>query len=431
MKHAPPPHEAEPPNVAATVSRPDDSGARVVTGDDRSPAAGRGRQNARKLAGRAKLKTAEKLKVWVRAGGTCVLCGRYLLEGALTGAEVSLGELAHIVGQQASERSARGLHPMPREDRDNAENVILACGTCHGEIDDMLVTGILDVPQLNALKAAHEQRIRHVTTLPHDQRSLILRVIGDLRGNPGEVTRDTAARAAISTGRFPWFDLDRDRIGVEIDLRSVAGERAADDDYYRAACRVIDEVIDTKLRDAIKSGAVRHMSVFPWARLPLLVYLGSKLEDNTNIAVFQRHRATQDWLWDDDAPEHLFTVTTTGDLATATEALLQLDVSGTVTPGQLSEELTALARLHIQPDVPPSTDVLRSRASLDAFCKAVRETNATLDAHKGIRTLHVVGALPPAAAVELGRLHDRHIHPALVIHDRTDDGGYRRALEIR
>ena len=397
-----------------------------------APTAAPSRQaSKRKPAGRAKLAPAEKLKVWVRAGGTCVLCGRYLLEGALTGAEVSLGELAHIVGQQKSEKSARGMHPMPREDRDSAENVILACGTCHGEIDDMLVTGILDVPQLNALKAAHEQRIRHVTTLPHDQRSLILRVIGDLRGNPAEVTRDTAARAAISTGRFPWFDLDRDRIGMEIDLRSVAGELAADDDYYRAAGRVIDEVIDTKLRDAIKSGDVRHISVFAWIRLPLLVHLGSKLEDNTTIEVFQRHRATQDWLWDNDAPEHLFTVTTSGDLAASPEALLLLDVSGTVTPDQLPEELTLLPRLHIQPDVPPSPDVLRSRGSLDAFCKTVRETNATLDAHKNVRILHVVGALPPAAAVELGRLHDRHIHPKLVVHDRTDDGGYRRALEIR
>ena len=51
----------------------------------------------------------------MRAGGTCVLCGRYLLEGALTGAEVSLGELAHIVGQQQSKLSPRGDHPMPRE----------------------------------------------------------------------------------------------------------------------------------------------------------------------------------------------------------------------------------------------------------------------------------------------------------------------------
>ena len=385
----------------------------------------------RKPAGRAKLKWTESRKVWVRAGGTCVLCGRYLLEGVLTGAEVSLGELAHIVGQQESARSARGLDPMPREDRDSADNVILACGSCHGEIDDLLVAGLLDVPELNRLKAEHEQRIRHVTTLPNDKRSLVLRVIGGLRGNPGEVTHDTAARAVISTGRFPWFDLDRDRIGMEIDLRSLPGEVAADEDYYRSACRGIDQVIDAKLQDAIRSGAARHVSVFPWARLPLLVYLGTKLEDNTAIEVFQRHRATQDWLWDDDVPAHLFTVTTSGDLAAATEALLLLDVSGTVAVGELPAQLAGLPRLHIEPDVAPSTDVLRARASLDAFCKAVRDANATLDAHKGIRTLHVVGALPPAAAVELGRLHDRHIHPALVIHDRTDDGGYRRALEIR
>jgi hypothetical protein len=384
----------------------------------------------RQPVGRAKLSSTERLKVWVRAGGICVLCKQYLMEGSLTGLGVSLGELAHIVGQQQNKLSPRGDHPMPREDRDNAENVVLACPSCHSEIDDKLVAGILDVDRLNAVKAAHEKRIRHVTTLPDDDHSLVLRVIGKLRGNPGEVTRDTATTAIIGNGRYPWFDLDRDRIGVEIDLRSLPGELDADPVYYATACRAIDEVIDAKLHDAIRSGAVRHVSVFPWARLPLLVYLGSKLEDNYAVDVYQRHRATQSWAWDDDAAEHLFTVSESGDLAAATEAVLVLDVSSTVTTAQLPEQLTTLPRLHIEPDVTPSPDVIRSRASLLAFCKAVREVNATLDAHKNIRYLHVFGALPPTAAVELGRLHDRHIHPVLVIHDRTDDGSYRRALEI-
>jgi hypothetical protein len=384
----------------------------------------------RKPAGRVKLKPAEKLKVWVRAGGTCVLCKRYLLDGVLTGLEVSLGELAHIVGQQQSEKSMRGMHSMSPEDRDKAENVVLACGRCHGEIDDQLVAGILDVPRLNAIKAAHEQRIRHVTTLPDDQRSLVLRVIGRLRGDVGEVTRATAAHVITDAGRFPWFDLDRDRIGVEIDLQSVPGERDADRDYYKTACRVIDEVIAAKLHDAITADDVRHVSVFPWARLPLLVYLGSKLGDNYTVDVYQRHRATQSWAWDDDAVEHHFTASTIGDLSVATEAVLVLDVSGTVTISQLPKQLATLPRLHMEPDATPSPDVIRSRASLQAYGKTLREINATLDAHKNIERLHVFGALPPTAAVELGRLHDRHIHPELVIHDRTDDGSYRQALEI-
>jgi hypothetical protein len=398
---------------------------------ERAAAAAGGRRPRRKKpAGRAKLTEREKLKVWVRAGGICVLCKKYLLDGALTGLEVSLGELAHIVGQQKSARSPRGMHPMPREDRDNAENVVLACESCHEEIDDQLATEILEVERLNAIKAAHEQRIRHVTTLPDDQRSLVLRVIGKVRGNAVEVTRSTAAKTVIGAGRFPWFDLDRDRLGVEVDLQPLPGERDADETYYATACRAIDEVLDTRVHDAIRSGDVRHLSVFAFARLPLLVYLGSKLEDNCTVAVYQRHRATQDWAWDDDAEERHFTVTTNVAVDAATEAVLVCNVSGTIDPEEMPVELAGLPAIVIAPDATPSPDVVRSRASLDAFCKAVRDVNATLDAAKNVRRLHVLGALPPTAAVELGRLHDPHIHPDLVVYNRTDDGTYQRALEI-
>ncbi len=413
VKHEDRPSKAVPPN-------------NTLRGGRRST----GAKNSRTAStGRTKLKEAEKIKVWVRAGGTCVLCKRYLLEGSLTGLEVSLGELAHIIGQQNNVRSPRGLNEMPREQRDTADNVLLACETCHEEIDDQLATGILDVDALMTLKAEHEGRIRHVVTLPEDRRSLVLRVVGQLRGSAGEITRATAAETVVAAGRFPWFDLDRDRIGVEINLTGLPGESVADEDYYMVARRAIDEVMDNKVHDAVKSGDVQHVSVFPFARLPLLVYLGAKLEDNYALDVYQRHRASQRWDWDSTMPATTFTAAYEGDLG-GPEALLLLNVSGTVDPAELPEDLAVLPRVTVQSDVLPSPDAMRSRASLDGFCAVIREINAYFDAHKSLARLHVIGALPPTAAVELGRLHDPHIHPALVLYDRAEDGGYRRALEI-
>lgn len=378
---------------------------------------------------RTKLPDRERLLVWVRAGGTCVLCKRYLLDGSLTGLPVSLGELAHIVGQQDSDRSPRGRHWLARHKRDLAENVLLACESCHEEIDDQLATGILDVDALTRIKALHEQRIRHVVTLPDDRRSLVLRMVAELRGNALEIGRDTAATAVISADRFPWFDLDRNHIGVEIDLRNLPDEAEADQEYYASARRAIDRVLEHKLHDAVNSGDVKHVSVFPFARLPLLVYLGSRLEDNYAVDVFQRHRNTQSWAWQDTAP-HQFTVAGIEALNGADEAVLLLSVSGTVDPAEVPVELRHLPRVTVNPDATPSPDIVTSRGSLDEFTKAVRAINAAFDANTRLRTVHVFGALPPTAAVELGRLLDRHIHPALVIYDRSDAGTYRPAVEI-
>lgn len=385
----------------------------------------------RKPAGKAKLKEIEKRKAWVRAGGVCVLCKRYLLDGELTGLEVSLGELAHIVGQQNSAKSPRGLHPMPVEDRDTAENVLVACDSCHQEIDNQLVTGILDVDSLTEIKRQHEERIRLVSTLPDDQRTVILRVIGRLRGNPVEVTRATVAETVVADARrFPSYQLSLDRLGVEVDLTGLPGEVEADEAYYDTGRKAIDEVLDLRLHEAIRSGAARHLSVFAFARLPLLVYLGSKLDDTFDVHVYQRHRETDRWQWDPTAPTRVFTAALP-PLDVGTEAVLVVNVSGVIDEAQLPPDLTDLPRIVVRPvGVTPDVDIIRSRATLESFRRTVRDVYAALDAHKNIKRLHVVAAAPMSAAVELGRVLDPHLHPALVVHDRANGGEYRRALEI-
>jgi hypothetical protein len=55
-------------------------------------------------------------------------------------------------------------------------------------------------------------------------------------------------------------------MGVEIGLQSLPGEMDADAAYYATPCRAIDEVVEGKLHDALKSGDVRHLSVFAWGR---------------------------------------------------------------------------------------------------------------------------------------------------------------------
>jgi hypothetical protein len=418
LKHDDPPQDAATPkNTPGDL--PDRAGAAPTVTNVK---------DAHKVS-KAKLSPADQIKVWTRAGGVCVLCKSYLLEGRLTGLGVSLGELAHVVGQQHTAGSPRGLHELAVERRDDADNVLLACASCHNEIDKKLVAAILDVDRLRALKAAHEKHIRRLVTLPHEAGTLVLRVAGKLRGDAFDVSRATATRTVTADGRFPSFDLDRHNEGVEIDLQGLPGEDDPGEAYYVTAQQVIDEALAHKLHPAVASGEVRHVSVFPLARVPLLVYLGSRLNDNFAVDVYQRHRATQTWQWDADAQPHHFTATVP-ELAEAEQAVLICNVSGTVNLEQLPGEVRGLPLVVVEPDALPSPDVVRSRASLEAFCKAIREVNATLDAHKdNLRRLHVFGALPPSAAVELGRLHDRHIHPALVLYS-LDIGAYRFALEI-
>ena len=187
------------------------------------------------------LSDLDRRVLWVRAGGRCTLCNRYLLEGDLTHVEVPLGEGAHIVGAVDSAKSPRGKDPLPVEERDTVDNIMLACSGCHTEIDQHKASQLLNVEFLRERKRQHEADINLQTSLVKDRRTAILRMAGDIRGDVMELPRQAAAETVIRCAqRFPYFLESYDRQGVEIDLQQLPGEHPLDPDYYRLAADAID-----------------------------------------------------------------------------------------------------------------------------------------------------------------------------------------------
>jgi hypothetical protein len=361
-----------------------------------------------------------------------------LLEGGLSAVEVPLGEGAHIVGREDSTRSARGKNPMPVEDRDDIDNLMLACASCHNEIDKKRVEGLLDVHLLRNLKRQHEADIKTQTGLLGDSRTAIIRLAGTIRGDAMQLPRKAAAEAVIRcASRFPFFIESYDRQGVEINLLDLDGEYPLEDDYYRTATRRIDSALETRVLPGITNGDIDHVSVFAIARLPLLVYFGWKLNDGIPVDVYQRHRATDDWQWLNPAAETDFSVShapanaADGAGGTSEDAVLITNLSGTTPVTDLPAELQGLEMWTISPDTGPAEDVFASAEVLGRFVGAVRGFFTDLEStHKNVKRLHVFGALPLAGAIELGRaLKSEGLRPTVVTYDRTEHG-YRLALEV-
>lgn len=378
------------------------------------------------------LSEPDRRKVWVLAGGRCTLCKAYLMEGNLTHLEVSLGELAHVVGQQETPGSPRGDHPLPVEERDEPENILLACSKCHTEIDKAKVARTLDVEKLREVKRSHESLIKHLTGLSHEKRTLVLRMLGQVRGNAVEVHQETAAKTVIDSGdRFPHFELSYHRRGIEIDLRTVAGEAEAGPAYYQAAMATIDEAL-VRLKEGVSRDQVAHISVFAFARLPLLIYLGSKLDDTVPVEVYQRVRTPEGWDWAKDGPIVFFQLAPVQVAGPDdSEIVLLANISGTIQGNELPPELADLPRYCLQPrEVTPEPDTIRRRESLQNFTDSVRSFLSQIEAEmKSVKKIHLLGALPLSAAVSIGRVHAAYVHPTLIIYDRTKDA-YVPRLEI-
>ena len=372
----------------------------------------------------------EKLTLWTRAGGRCEICNKYLLEDEFTAQPVRLAELAHNVGRQKAAGSPRGLADLPTDERNRSENLLLLCGDHHRVVDAQITRSEYTVEQLLELKERHEDRIRYLTELGEDAETVVVRIIGSIRGSAVELSQEMVRSAVTGANRYPRYLLTFRGGDIELDLRSLPGEGS--DEYWSEGRRQIDSLI-ARIRDGVDQGAIRHLSVFAAGRIPLLAYLGSKLDDKVPTDLYQKQRdGKEGWHWDDSSSAPSFEVVKTQDGVPERVALL-VSLSGTIDQARLPKTVTADTTIYtIKPtDADATPDTFRNRGAVDAFAASYRNFLATIERdHPGLEGIDVFPAVPLAAGITLGRSRMADVHPPLRVHDRDGEGGYTLALEI-
>lgn len=369
------------------------------------------------------------LRLWVQAGGRCEYCNHYLLEDEFTTYAVNLAERAHIVGATVSAGSPRGQDPLPVADREKVENLMLLCRDHHRVVDRLITEH--SVEGLREMKRRHEDRVRLLTGLGDEAETLVVRVVGGIRGAPVEIPQAAVLPAVRADHRFPRYRLAMAGEDLEVDLRRLPGEGGGD--YWAYGDRIIAERLG-RLGDA--RGSIHHVSLFALTRIPFLVSVGFHLDDKIPTTVYARRRdGTGDagWGYDPDAEPVGFAIRALKERQDAGPCVA-LAVSLTAPIG---EEVTraladSSAIYEIAPeDLAHGRNLFSSRASLDAFADSYHRFLAMVEEdHQECRELHVFLAAPAPAAVAVGRgvMHDTQ--PSLVVHDRNDEGDFEAVLRL-
>lgn len=369
-----------------------------------------------------------KRYVWVRAGGRCIICNESLLLKHLDDGDAvrQIGEVAHIAGE--SEKGPRGDSEVPVDERNDPSNLVLLCPNDHRGADKLRLEDPLFTEDfLRRRKGLHEGFVEHVTSLRDERATTVLRMAGMIRDRPGNVSREEAATVVMNHAlRIPRHRADPYGIGDEIDLTVL--DETADAGYWDAGLRIIDKVVDRLQRDVADDGT-DHVSVFAIALVPLLVALGNRIDDTVALDVYERHRSSDSWAWNDEAPVTSFEVAPMPEVPDCTaEAVLLVNASGTVQADELPAELQSLPVFTIEPvagSAPPSTATFESSATLASFGEALIGFFASLETQpstKSIRRLHLFAAVPVSAAVTIGRrLAVDNAAPQLALYHRTDN----------
>ncbi len=360
------------------------------------------------------------------------MCNKYLLEDSLTTQSVFVGQLAHIVGATSGPKSPRGNSAMTKKARAGESNLMLLCHDQHKTIDSLDLWSIYTVDELRALKLRHEAEVRELTALRERAKSSVLRVIGDIRGKAYDASRETVVKELLSQQRFPdWSLLDGE--DFEVDLRGIPGEMGSESFYWDAACAKLRERL-LPLAKYLREGRVEHISVFPLARIPILIYLGSLLDDGNRIEVNAKNRDSDfGWGWpdsdsDSDTAAHFVVVRSPG----VGDPVVTFSISADVDPDSLPSELSGRPRFDLRPrDSGPSPTLIRSSDDLDRFTTTWRDLLTELESDFRDAPIAIVPAVPTSAAVNIGRAAMAGAHPPIQVYDLRSGGGtYDFAIDL-
>lgn len=368
------------------------------------------------------------LELWTRAGGRCEFhgCNEYLLEDELTTNQAKLADIAHIVARSTD--GPRGDDPMPLVERNKIENLMLACTKHHRMIDNKRLVAQFPKELLMQYKQDHEARIRHLTEMKPEHETVVLRVLGNIRGDSVSVSHEEVRTAVLDAKRYPRY-LRGDRT-IEIDLQSLSQEVNAD--YWNAAKASIDDVVTQLIAPGIAKKEIGHLSIFALARIPVLVYIGNAIGDKVVTDFYQRHRDDPvGWRWrQGDAVD--FNIQRIQNGTEPNQVALILSLSGRISCSSLPTHIDD--RFHVYEIAPvaidPDRSIFNTRETLASFQRTYQSALRAIETEHGVRgQLHLFPAIPAPVALICGRELMKDVSPQLHVYDRTDNG-YELAITI-
>jgi len=378
---------------------------------------------------RASIENKEARLLWVRSAGRCAICNKYLLD---LDYDVTIGEMAHVVGWKKTEKSPRGMNDLAVEERNLADNLILLCADHHKIVDTKELLEEFTVGRLIRHKRDHEARIFHLTSLQADAESVVIRMMGGIRGAVVEVSKEHVRNVVFNSERkFATFPNSFDKHGIEIELTGLPEPGEYWESYWQMGKEIIDMSL-ISLRQGITKGSIRHLSVFALTRIPFLVYLGYQLDDKVPTSIYQKHRGDEEtWMWSDEEKVESFEIISPLEKG-STGVVLILCISGTVEETSVPQDILQDRTVYfIRPvGTVPNRNIFRNKQSHENFIKTYHEFLSQLEVHhKGCEAIHLLGAIPLAAAISCGRGIMREAQPPITIYDLNGQE-YRPTLTI-
>lgn len=378
----------------------------------------------------AQTKIPEKVKVqiWLRAGGRCEYpgCNEPLWKDDLTLAKMNRAYLAHIIAD--SSNGPRGDAVLSEQRKKDFSNMMLLCDT-HHRLVDKEAKDDHPVELLRRYKQEHEERIERLTAIQGNCRTHILLLGTRISDRQANVNYVQACEAVLPK----WYPAD-DK-GIRFDLADVPVNEN-DPEFWSLMQKYIERGLKGYLEGGLSPTGIpiNHLSIFALAPIPVLIYLGKQLGDIVSADVYQRHRGTGDWQWQElGNPDFSYIIRypIQDGKSLSPQVALNLSLSGVIHTTEIEAAMGYQVPIYTITIEQPYREFLKAKEQLELFRDEWYKLLSKIRADHGEDCqIHLFPAVPNSVAIEIGRALLPKCDPLLVVYDQNKKCGFQRTITV-
>lgn len=175
----------------------------------------------------------------------------------------------------------------------------------------------------------------------------------------------------------------------------------------------LENKIRQNLLPFLRTAGVNHISLFGIAPMPLLVKIGTLLNEKYSVNVFQKHRNPDNWLMLEEETGS-FIVNRPEDPTKAPVLVLSLSDRIIERITRYYENGASIWEVTVEN---PNMDMMRTKKQLEEYKRTIRDLLNEISRMSDSPSINVHMAIPASCAIELGRVWMPKPHKSLVLYD--------------
>lgn len=348
--------------------------------------------------------------LWGVSAGRCEFegCNQFLGINNITKEAGNYAEKAHI--EAVNKGGARYREIMDVEELNSTDNLMLMCARCHKTIDDNEAE--YPVERLRMMKKNHEERVYWLTEFDDVQKSYMIGYFANISNFEPDYDNVLYCKALVSDKKIP----------VERYLNNIGTSNMPFNDgtkeFYQVQETVIKQGVERIVKQCIQNN--ENISVFALAPIPLLMKLGEKLRDISNISVYQCHRKENKWSWERDNTDKVEYLTYYPEQKNQRRVALNISLSADIIDSRIESVVGDMAKYKITIRN-PERGFVTNKTIIDDYIRVLRNCMERIkNDNPQIEEILVFPAMPNSLAIRTCMDYMPKCDPRLVIYDQVN-----------